>query len=160
MNWEYHRATLADLEQLVESRVEVLKAANGLDPAANMQRVAEYSREYYKKALEDGSHIAYLAFANGVLAGTGGVSFFQVMPTYHNPTGQKAYIMNMYTAPAYRRKGIASHMLQLLVEEAKIRGVFHISLEATQMGRPLYEKFGFVKMEEEMLLPREWWERK
>lgn len=32
------------------------------------------------------------------LAGAGGVSFFQVLPTYHNPSGKKAYIMNMYTS--------------------------------------------------------------
>ena len=37
----------------------------------------------------------------------GGVSFFEVMPTYNNPSGTKAYIMNMYTKPEYRRKGIA-----------------------------------------------------
>ena len=27
------------------------------------------------------------------------------------------------------------------------RGVYQISMEATDMGRPLYEKYGFVKME-------------
>lgn len=36
--------------------------------------------------------------------GTGGISFYQVMPTYHNASGTKAYIMNMYTNPDYRRK--------------------------------------------------------
>ena len=43
----------------------------------------------------------------------------QVLPTYHNPTGKKAYIMNMYTAPEYRRQGIALHTLDLLVKDAK-----------------------------------------
>ena len=61
--------------------------------------------------------------------------------------------MNMYTAPAYRNRGIAYHTLELLVAEAKKRGVGHISLEATEMGRPLYEKFGFVQMRGEMELP-------
>ena len=155
MNLEYHRATLADLEQLVESRVEVLKAANGLDVSTDMQKVAEYSREYYKKALSDGSHIAYLVSANGSLVGPGGVSFFQVMPTYHNPTGQKAYIMNLYTAPAYRRQGIAWQVLERLVSDALSQGISFISLEATAMGRPLYEKYGFVQMQDEMILSEE-----
>ena len=77
------------------------------------------------------------------------------MPTYHNPTGCKAYIMNMYTNPNYRRKGIAYHTLELLIEEVKKKGVSHISLEATNMGRPLYERYGFVKMNDEMELPKE-----
>ena len=74
------------------------------------------------------------------LAGTGAVSYFQVMPTVHNPTGWKAYLMNLYTAPQYRRQGIATRILTRLVEDAHRRGVTAISLEATAMGRPLYEK--------------------
>lgn len=74
------------------------------------------------------------------------------MPTYHNPTGKKAYIMNMYTAPEYRRQGIAFHILDLLVNAAKKQGVSQIALEATDMGRPLYEKYGFVRMQDEMEL--------
>ena len=74
------------------------------------------------------------------------------MPTYHNPTGKKAYIMNMYTAPEYRRKGIAIHTLDLLVKDAREQGASQITLEATEMGRSLYEKYGFVKMEDEMEL--------
>lgn len=69
-----------------------------------------------------------------------GASFYQVMPTYHNPTGKKAYIMNMYTAPEYRRQGIAINTLDLLVKDAKEQGVLQIALEATYIGRPLYER--------------------
>ena len=76
------------------------------------------------------------------------------MPTYHNPSGKKAYIMNMYTRPEYRRKGIAYRMLDLLVEDAKEKGIGFITLEATAAGRPLYERYGFTAMGSEMeLLP-------
>lgn len=60
--------------------------------------------------------------------------------------------MNMHTSPEYRRQGIAFHTLDLLVEKAKQHGVSEVTLEATDMGRPLYEKYGFVKMEDEMEL--------
>lgn len=39
------------------------------------------------------------------------------------------------------------------MKEAKDRGITAISLEATAMGRPLYEKYGFVNMAHEMELP-------
>ena len=61
--------------------------------------------------------------------------------------------MNIYTKPKYRRQGIAYKTLDLLVKAAKSRGITAISLEATDMGRPLYEKYGIVKMEHEMELP-------
>ena len=60
--------------------------------------------------------------------------------------------MNMYTASEYRRQGIAFHTLDLLVKNARKQGISQITLEATEMGRPLYEKYGFVKMENEMEL--------
>lgn len=150
---QYRTATLDDLDMLTATRVTVLRAANGLEPSADMSRVEEESRRYYATALPERSHLAILVLDGEQAVGAGCVSFYRVMPTFHNPGGRKAYIMNMYTAPAYRNRGIAYHTLELLVAEAKKRGVGHISLEATEMGRPLYEKFGFVQMRGEMELP-------
>lgn len=61
--------------------------------------------------------------------------------------------MNMYTSPEYRRQRIAYHTLDLLVQAAREQRAIQIGLEATAMGRPLYEKYGFIKMEDEMELP-------
>ena len=150
--FKYKRATLEDIEELVRTRIIVLRAANKLSDDVDMSAVEQESYIYYKQALENGEHVAYLVYDNDTFIGAGGVSFYQVMPTYHNPTGRKAYIMNMYTALAYRRQGIAFHTLDLLVKEAKEQGILQIALEATDMGRPLYERYGFVKMEDEMEL--------
>lgn len=151
-NNEYKKATIADIDELVRTRIIVLRAANKLSNDVDMSLVEKESYEYYKSALETGEHIAYLVYDNETFIGTGGVSFYKVMPTYHNPTGKKAYIMNMYTASAYRRQGIAFYTLDLLVKDVRKQGVSQITLEATEMGRPLYEKYGFVKMEDEMEL--------
>ncbi len=150
--YEYKKATIEDIDELVKTRIIVLRAANKLSDDVDMSLVEKESYAYYKRALESGEHIAYLVFDNDKFIGAGGVSFYQVMPTYHNPSGKKAYIMNMYTAPEYRRRGIAIHILDLLVNDAREQGVSQIALEATNMGRPLYKKYGFVKMEDEMEL--------
>lgn len=63
---------------------------------------------------------------------------------------KKASIMNMYTTPEYRRQGIGLHTLDLLVKDANEQGGLQIALEATDMGRLLYERYGFVKMEDEI----------
>ncbi|WP_298017446.1 GNAT family N-acetyltransferase [uncultured Dysosmobacter sp.] len=149
----YRQADLSDIPLLVRTRIQVLRAVNHLEETVDLSAVAQQSQDYYSRALRDGSCIVYLVFDNGQVVGTGGISFFRVMPTYHDPTGEKAYIMNMYTAPTHRRRGIAIHTLDLLVSAAKARGVTHISLEATDMGRPLYQAYGFVPMAHEMELP-------
>lgn len=147
--WKWAEKT--DLDVLVRTRVEVLRAANGLNGDADLSRVEEQSRLYYQQAWNE--HAALLVYDGEKIVGTGGMSFYQVMPTCCNPTGRKAYIMNMYTAPEYRRQGIAQKTLDMLVQECLRRGVNFITLEATAAGRPLYEKYGFVPMEDEMILP-------
>lgn len=149
---EYRIATIDDIEILTKSRIEVLKAANKLTDDTDMSEVEKASRDYYLRALVDGSHTAVLVFDNDKFIGAGAVSYYQVMPTYHNPSGKKAYIMNMYTNPEYRRQGIAFKTLDILVNDAKKRGITQIYLEATDMGKPLYEKYGFTIMPSEMEL--------
>lgn len=88
-NYKYKKATIADIDELVKTRIIVLRAANKLSNDVDMSLVEKESYEYYKSALETGEHVAYLVYDNGAFVGAGGVSFYQVMPTYHNPTGKK-----------------------------------------------------------------------
>lgn len=152
MNIKYKQANFDDIELLVKSRIIVLREANHLDDSADMSEVEVQSYDYYRKAIPNGECIVYLVFDDDKFVGCGGVSFFRVMPTCHNPTGKKAYLMNIYTSPEYRRKGIAYKTLDLLIKAAREKGINHITLEATAMGRPMYEKYGFTKMNDEMEL--------
>lgn len=153
MEFTYKKADLKDIDFLTEVRVEVLKAANQLSDDIDMSNVKKETYRYYKENLENGQHCAYLVFNKDEFIGAGGVSFFEVMPTYHNPSGKKAYIMNMYTKPTHRRQGIAYELLNILINESKNKKIKFITLEATAMGRPLYEKYGFISMKDEMELP-------
>lgn len=153
MDITYRKANAADLSILVDLRIEVLRAANQLDDTVDMATVQKQSIRYYKDTFKSQTQITYLAYDQDVIAGCGSVSIFQVMPTYHNATGNKAYIMNMYTKATYRRHGIAQQILDLLIQDVRALGIDAISLEATAMGRPLYEKYGFISLNDEMELP-------
>ena len=148
----YRRAGSHDRELLTRLRLEVLRAANGLEEDVDLSRTELESRRYYETCFPEDSHAAWLVFDGEQVVGTGAVSFYQVMPTYHNPSGKKAYIMNMYTRPDYRRRGIAYRVLELLTAEAEMRQIDAVTLEATAAGRPLYEAFGFTAMRDEMEL--------
>ena len=59
---EYRFATVADMDMLVATRVEVLREANNLDENADMSDVERASRTYYEQALESGEHVALLVY--------------------------------------------------------------------------------------------------
>lgn len=92
MEARYKKATIEDLDLLVDMRIKVLRAANMLSEETDMSEVRRCSYRYYKEALCNGSHTAYLVFDGNNVIGTGGASFFQVMPTYHNPSGYYEYV--------------------------------------------------------------------
>ncbi|MDR3085859.1 MAG: GNAT family N-acetyltransferase [Christensenellaceae bacterium] len=150
--FSFRHAGLADLGLLLDLREEVLRAANGLPASADLGPIREHSCAYYQDALPSGEHLAILAFAGDAFAACGAVSFYRVLPTVHNPSGRKAYIMNLYTREAFRRRGLARAILTRLIEEARKAGAGQILLETTSMGRPLYESEGFVSMPDEMEL--------
>ena len=77
MNLTYKKATIEDIDILTETRIEVLRAANKLPDDTDMSEVKKQSYDYYKKALCDGTHIAYLIFDKSRLVGAGVVSFFK-----------------------------------------------------------------------------------
>ena len=67
MELKFKRATIDDLDILVETRIQVLRAANQLSEEVDMSEVERQSRMYYEKALSNDTHVAYLVFDKMVL---------------------------------------------------------------------------------------------
>jgi GNAT superfamily N-acetyltransferase len=55
-----------------------------------------------------------------------------------------AWIGMVLTDPAYRGRGLARRLMEHALEYLRERNVQWIKLDATDMGRPLYERLGFV----------------
>ena len=147
----YKRATVEDIADLVLSRLQVLKTVFHLNETANMEQIKEASLAYYKEALANETHTAYLVYDGESVIGAGGICYYEVMPMPYNTSGKRAYIMNMYTAEQYRRRGIAGKVLDLLLADAKQKGVLQVSLSATELGKPVYKKRGFFANKDAML---------
>lgn len=127
----YKRAGINDIDILTQLRLESLRTTNRLAADTDLSKVAEETRRYYETRFEQDQHAAWLVYDRDCAIAAGGISFYQVMPTYHNSTGERACIMNMYVHPDYPNKEITMKLLDLLVEEAKERGIHFITLEAT-----------------------------
>lgn len=146
---EYRIAGKADRELLMDSRLEMLRVVNGLPETYVFDaELVEESKAYFAA----GDQTTVLALEQGQLAGCATLCYMGVMPTFSHPTGKRAHLMNVYTREPYRRRGIAARMVEMLIQEARGRGVTEISLDATESGRPLYERLGFVASRECMVL--------
>jgi ribosomal protein S18 acetylase RimI-like enzyme len=52
-------------------------------------------------------------------------------------------ILNVYTEPEFRHRGIARQIMLVILDAIKARGLRGVNLHASAEGRPLYEKLGF-----------------
>lgn len=57
--------------------------------------------------------------------------------------GPLGFVGNMIVAEAYRRQGLGSTVLATITEYLEASGCRRLELNATQEGRPLYERHGF-----------------
>ena len=145
---EYVVASKDDMELLMQSRLEMLRVVNGLPCDYEFSKeLIDNSREYFNSD----NQTTVLAISECVI-GCATICYIEVMPTFSHPTGKRAHLMNVYTNSEYRRQGIALNMLNILIKEAKEKGVTEISLDATELGKPLYKKCNFVESEECMIL--------
>lgn len=136
----FRKAEIHDIETLVQLRTQQL-IDEGSSPDCNINSSL---KSYFQSSLSDGSLVLWIALENNTIIATGGVCFHQMPPTFSNPTGGIAYITNMYTLPFYRRRGIASQLLEKVMGEAKERGYGVIRLHASSHGKELYTKHGFI----------------
>jgi GNAT superfamily N-acetyltransferase len=133
-------------------RLALQREISALYADAPAQGAAEANRQYLSWAMPAGEFRAWVAEAEGQLVACSGLVLYSRMPGMHGLASHEAYVMNMYTYPDYRRQGIASELLNRMIQFARSAGARRIWLRATPMGKPVYEKIGFQPMESAMQL--------
>lgn len=150
MEISYRLALPSDAAELAQVRYEFLAENHTEESAEARTAMLDALRDYFDRALTDGSFLAFVALDGDRIVGTSGLVFYDSPPNWGCPDGRIAYIMNMYTKPACRGHGIATKLFALIVDEAAKRGYSKITLNASPMGRPIYEKYGFTDVAGDM----------
>lgn len=140
------KATEADLETVLSMRYEMLRAVNQLSDYEFDDSFQQITRDYF----ENGNQTTVLAYDGETPVGCATICYINLMPTFGHRTGKRAHFMNVYTREEYRRQGIAKRMMEILMDEAKEKGVTHLGLDASDAGRPLYYHLGFFDAKEAM----------
>ena len=154
--WSIRRATIDDIEELVRLRLAMMAEIAGPDGGGVAQdagEALEANRTYMRETMPSGEFVAYVVESGGVIVATSGLRMYRMAPHTGNLRGTGAYILNMYTLPQWRGKGLASALLERLVGHAREAGARSVSLRATAAGWPVYERYGFAGDAAFMSLP-------
>jgi GNAT superfamily N-acetyltransferase len=148
---EYRKATKEDICELVRLRIDFIREVQNLTKGDDVSDLKQSLIEYFSDAIITNSFVAWLALENNRIVATSGLCFYTLPPSYKNLSGKTAYIMNMYTEPDYRKRGIAMQLFDKICDEAKTLGYKKLCLHATESGKPLYLKYGFKDQSNEMV---------
>ncbi len=149
--FEVRPAGVADIPALVAMR-RAMFVSIGHTEEAVLAAMVEASAAYFHQALPAGEFRGWVAEAGGQIVGCGGLVVHRIPPTTYNLDGRVGYIMNMYTLPEWRRRGVARAIMAAMLSWLQAQGVSVATLHATPQGRPLYEQFGFAPTNEMRVL--------
>jgi len=136
-------ATVADIPILVRHRRLMWWDMGRRDQAA-LELMAGAAREYFARAVPDGSYRGFLALnADGQIIGGGGIVISPWPGVLGQRAPKRAMVLNLYVERDHRRRGVARELMKAMIVWCRDNGFSSVGLHASDEGRPLYEQLGF-----------------
>ncbi|HCY41632.1 MAG TPA: hypothetical protein DHV48_09805 [Prolixibacteraceae bacterium] len=134
-----------EVDLLTTYRLAYLTEMQGERNEEYQQKLKSDLNLYFSEALAENRIFAFLAEQDGQPLSFGAMVLKKIPGDFNQSSYLEGDILNMYTVPFARRKGISAILLQELVNEAHNRGISKISLHTSKDGEKLYRKFGFAE---------------
>jgi len=106
------------------------------------------SHAIFGEALRNGTYLGWFVEAEGRIVSGGGVLLVPFQPSPSQPRPTRPFIVNVYTEPPYRRRGLARRLMEEMVAWCRAQGYAGVSLHAANEARALYESMGFTPTNE------------
>ncbi len=138
----FERASLNDLSSLIELRVAYLLEDYGKLPESQIKQITDNLSNYFQKHLNKDLLVFVCRDTEKIVS----CCFLCITEKPSSPSfinGKTGTILNVYTLPEYRKKGIAGNLLKMLLTESEKNKLDYVELKATDSGYNLYKSLGF-----------------
>ena len=141
----YRKLRKDEINLITENRMAFLHELQGKPTPEQEASLRKSLNEYFATALQDNSFMGIVAEDGDTIAGSGGFVIHEMPGNFSTPGGRKGYILNIYTLPPYRTRGIASTIVDMLIDEARRLKLDKVYLHASDAGIEIYRKKGFIE---------------
>lgn len=140
------RAVADDVPDLVKLRWDVCVEQGVADPADadSFARYDQALRAFLARHIAEDACQIHVAVIGGEIVATSTLWLFPVLPWPGGLSQWQGYVTNVYTVPAYRRRGIARRLMATLERVAREHGATALLLETSAEAAPLYAELGFA----------------
>jgi len=148
---EIRLATLDDAATLTAHRRGMFRDMGYRDDAA-LNAMAEKFLPWLKARMRAGEYLAWLATAEDGRVAAGAGLWLMDWPPHMIGSGRRGNILNVYTHPDFRRRGLARRVTEAAMLWCGQNGIDCVILHASKEGRPLYQALGFEPTNEMRIL--------
>ena len=111
---------------------------------------------WVRERIAESKYLGWIVEDEGRVAGSAGMMIVDWPPhPLHPEDNRRAYLLNVFVAPEFRKRGLAHSLVERCLGEARLRGIRVVTLHSSDAGRPVYEKFGFHSTSEMMFVDSE-----
>lgn len=146
MEIKYDIATKDDINELIRLRIAYMMDDFGSVSEDERIALEKQLPDYFSRKL--GSElIAFVARDENRIVSVAYLLIIEMPANLLLLNGIYGDVLNVYTEPEYRGKGLATSLMNNLIEYGKKAGLGRIDLMATDDGYPIYKKVGFEDKE-------------
>ena len=148
-------ATVADIPLLARHRAAMFLDMGRLAAGAEAALIRA-TEDYFRGALPRGEYLGWVAedgTPSPAPIGGAGVQLRSILPRpaaleQQLELGPEAIVLNVYVEPTWRRRGVGEALMRAILNALADRNVGRVVLHASDSGRHLYERLGFVPTNE------------
>jgi GNAT superfamily N-acetyltransferase len=142
-------ATLADADVLVRHRVGMF---TDMGIVMDVPAIETAFRAWLTEMMPPGIYRAWVVeTGDRQVVGGGGITVLPWPPGPQYVGGRLAFVYNVYTDTAHRRRGLARVVMDAIHAWCREAGVMSIALNASHDGLPLYHSLGYVESSSPMM---------
>ena len=127
------------------------KKGESIDPSVCMEMERAYAKKM-KQELTGGSCKAWVIESENRIVASGAITIASLVPTPKDLSSSVAYLHSIYTEKEYRNNNFANLIVERAIRFCRDNGIKRVFLNASEAGRPIYEKVGFRVAPEMMRL--------
>lgn len=141
-------ATAEEAPVLAEMRLRMFLDMGKPDDE-DIRKVVNAFVTWVAEAIPAGRYLGCVACTpDGDIVANTGMLLIEWPPNTRDLNPIRGYIMNVWTHPDHRRRGLARRLMEAVLAEARRRQIKVTALHASDQGRALYEQLGYRQSRE------------
>ena len=139
------------VNDFIDMRIALFRELGEVSEADDIAQLIQSTEKYFFSNIER-NLLCWGIEVDDKIVSIASLNLFSRIPYLGNLSGREGYILNIYTLPNYRKKGMAGKLVNTIIDYAKENEIKRLWLNSSKQGRSVYTRHGFEEVENVMEL--------